>query len=135
MRAEIIVFANAMEQKMKSKDPEYGDSWKTMGLPELALKLRQEFREWEKSGYFPRLEAGNAAALYLAGLLDSKTTATYNDIVYTGSGIFTGANSASIWMFYNERDHEEDQACRLHSSSVEIPSLGVSILFPHSGRV
>jgi len=74
--------------------------------------------EWEKSGYFPRLEAGSAGLLYLAGLSDGKTTATLDDITFNGSGIFTGANSASIWMFYNERDHED--------SIVKLKRLGVN---------
>jgi hypothetical protein len=74
--------------------------------------------EWEKSGYFPRLEAGTAGLLYLAGVADGLTTATYNDIAFTGSGIFTGGNSASIWMFYNERDHED--------SIVKLKKLGIN---------
>lgn len=74
--------------------------------------------EWEKSGYFPRLEAGTAALLYLAGISDGLTTATYDDIVFAGSSIFTGSNSVSIWMFYNERDHED--------SIVKLKKLGIN---------
>ena len=46
MRKELEQFAKAMELKLCEKDPEYGDSWKTMPVGELLDRLRMEIEEF-----------------------------------------------------------------------------------------
>lgn len=50
MRDELEIFVIEMENKLKQKDVEYGDSWKTMPLDKLMFRLKQEYREWEETG-------------------------------------------------------------------------------------
>ncbi len=50
MRKEIKEFAEMMENTMKKHDAIKGESWKSMGEPELLLFLQEELKEYYKSG-------------------------------------------------------------------------------------
>ena len=68
--------------------------------------------EWEKSGYLPRLDYESAYSLINAAVVDGKITLLEGvslllTMARLGKEIFTGANSASIWHYYNESDHED----------------------------
>jgi len=68
--------------------------------------------EWERSGYLPRLDYESAYSLVNAAVADGKITLLEGvslllTMARLGKEIFTGANSASIWHYYNESDHED----------------------------
>jgi len=52
-RLELVKFAKAMESKLKEKDPQYGDSWKTIDVDELLDRLEGESQDLK--GWFRRL--------------------------------------------------------------------------------
>ena len=69
--------------------------------------------EWEKSGYLPRTDYESAYSVLLAALTDGKfntlgeALSVLVSMARLANEIFTGANSASIWHYYNESDHED----------------------------
>ena len=69
--------------------------------------------EWKKSGYLPRIDSNSASTLWAAAVLDflrghnvSFPTAA-SDLETEAANIFTGANGASIWKYYDKDDHED----------------------------
>jgi len=71
--------------------------------------------EWKNSGYLPRVDQQSAIALQGAVAADVAAGNTpLEDFAFASTfetsellEIFTGANGASIWHYYNEADHEK----------------------------
>ena len=82
--------------------------------------------EWKKSGYLPRVDYVNAAALAIFAPFDGLSVPPGNISVkaaalgYGPLDIFTGSNGATIWKYYNEEDHEK--------SIIALKKLGVNCI-------
>jgi hypothetical protein len=69
--------------------------------------------EWKKSGYLPRIDSNSASTLWAAAILDFirghpiTYPAAASDLETEAAKIFTGANGASIWKYYDKDDHED----------------------------
>ena len=82
--------------------------------------------EWKKSGYLPRVDYVNAAALAIFAATDGLSVPPGNILEkaaalgYGALDIFTGSNGATIWKYYNEEDHEK--------SIIALKKLGVNCI-------